>query len=97
MYICVCIPPEMWGTRKHNICWFNFLRGVSLPTFFSGGAQNRIQCFPLNWITLGRIKSDNINQMIQLTEDTISTSQKAQQQTFKIDCFLSMCGIIIQI
>ena len=30
----------------------------------------QIQCPPLNWITLGQIKSDNINRMIQLTEDT---------------------------
>ncbi len=29
-----------------------------------------LQCPPLNGITLGRIESDNINRMIQLTEDT---------------------------
>ncbi len=29
-----------------------------------------VQCPPLNWISLGRIKSDNINRMIQLTDVT---------------------------
>jgi hypothetical protein len=36
------------------------------------GLRNRriIQCPALNWITLGQTKSDNINQIILLTEET---------------------------
>ncbi len=29
----------------------------------------QLQCPPLNWITSGQTKSDNINRMIQLTEE----------------------------
>jgi hypothetical protein len=32
--------------------------------------KQNIQCHPLKWITLGRIKSDNIDQMMQLPKET---------------------------
>ena len=49
-----------------------------------------IQCPPLNWITLGRIKSDNNNRMIQLTEGTfvLLLSQILQNESILM-CVLS--------
>ncbi len=41
-----------------------------------------IQCPPLNWITLGRIKSDNINRMIQLTEVTFCYKASKNSELF---------------
>ena len=36
----------------------------------------KYNCLPLNWINLGQMKSDNINRMIQLTEETFSQENK---------------------
>ncbi len=36
----------------------------------------KIQCLPLNWINLGQIKSDNINRLIQFTDEFLRLKQK---------------------
>ena len=55
---------------------FNFY-DRALTNNFSNGLGDlsivplKVQCKPLNVITLGQLQSDNINRMITLTEDNI--------------------------
>ncbi len=65
-----------------------FFRGgafFTFPLFDQLLSQNNVQCPPLNWITSGRIKSDNINRMIQLTEVTFMLKNFTKMKNVSIN------------
>jgi hypothetical protein len=76
--------------KKYFILFFIIYK-CHIEVFFE------IQCPPLNWITLGRIKSDSLNRMIQLTEETLSQKflskmEKAYKRyilKYNMTCFFS--------
>jgi len=59
-------PFYLWQTVSKKAKWQNL-------------SKTAVQCPPHNWITLGQIKSDNINRMIQLSEVIFYTKTKQNE------------------